>query len=313
MGVDSEHEIKMLFDGVVPENQEILNEYIAEFGACFLRCDDRPGFSIEAGPFGIVKFTQRTMHLMWMLGFAANQALNLWSATLARLRLRTGKLDAYTVSGIPGQAEGESKYRDLINSVYELSRVDDPALFLWPAAVPNPVNQKPSDPEGSVVFDLICMAGAYVFLHEVKHIMLRTDSNTPANAHEEEIECDSFAQSLMLDKLDDYARASGYSIDRLTTKRAFGIGIAFFFMLVITRKDGWSGTESHPSIARRIESMVDKLTINNDDVFWIYISSLFLAHLRYVGNTPALIQFKTLKDLAMALVSQIDKCAQDIR
>lgn len=175
--------------------------------------------------------------------------------------------------------------------------------------MPHPENKKPADMEGAATFDLICMAGAYVFLHEMKHIAFHMDNNAPSNPHEEELECDLFAKSMMLDKLDAYSTQSGYDLKRLNSKRAMSISLALFFMLVITPLESWSGTESHPSIATRVESMVDGLAIHNDDIFWLYMASLFLSHLRYSNKKPLVVEFKTLRELAMALISKIENAS----
>ncbi len=305
MEENSEEEIKLLLGGVIPEREAEMKEYLNKYTPCFSRCDDRPGFVVEAGAYGILKFTQRTMHQMWILGFAANQALHSYSTVLAILRMYSDKLDTNELDKIPDQTKEENKYQELINSVYELAEVNDPATFSWPNTVPKPENKKPTDMEGAATFDLICMAGAYVFLHEMKHIAFSMDNNAPSNPHEEELECDLFAKSVMLDKLDAYSKQSGYDLKRLNSKRAMSISLALFFMLVITPLESWSGTESHPSITARIEPMVDGLSIHNDDIFWIYMASLFLSHLRYLSKEPLVFEFKTFRELSMALISKI--------
>lgn len=311
MEENSEEEIKLLLGGVIPEREAEMKEYLNKYTPYFSRCDDRPGFLVEAGAFGILKFTQRTMHQMWILGFVANQALHSYSRILAILRLHSGKLDTDELNEIPDQLKEENKYKELIDAVYKLAEVNDPATFSWPNTVPKPENRKPTDMEGAATFDLICMAGAYVFLHEMKHIAFSMCNNAPNSPHEEELECDLFAKSMMLDKLDAYSKQSGYDLTRLNSKRAMSISLAFFFMLVVTPLEYWPGTESHPSIATRIESMVDGLSMHNDDVFWIYMASLFLSHLRYLNKDPLVIEFNTFRELAMALIEKIENASKD--
>lgn len=306
MEENSEHEIKSLLDGVIPERQAEMSQYLDQYTPYFALCDDRPGFTLEAGAFGIVKFTQRTMHLMWILGFAANQALHSFSTFIAILRLDTGKLDTTELDEISDQSTEEAKYKELINSVYELARVINIEKFIWPKEVPKPGNQKPLDVEGAATFDLICMSGAYVFLHEMKHIAFYKDGNAPSNPHEEELECDQFARNMILDKLELYSEQSGYDLARLKSKRAMSISLALFYMFVITPLDSLSGTETHPSIKTRINSIVEGLSVSDDDILWLYMSSLFLSHLRFLNKEPLVIEFKVLKELAMSLISKIE-------
>ena len=308
MEENSEDEIKLLLGGVIPERKAEMREYLNKYASYITRCVDRPGFVVEAGAFGILKFTQRTMHQMWILGFAANQALHSFSTTIAILR--SGKLDTNELDEISDQSIEESKYKDLIKSVYKLAEVNNPATYSWPSEVPKPENQKPTDLEGAATFDLICMSAAYVFLHEMKHIAFSIDNNAPSNLHEEELECDLFAKNIMLDELESYSKQSGYDLARLKSKRAMSIFLSLFFMLVITPLESWSGTETHPSIKTRIKSMVDGLSIHNDDILWIYMSSLFLSHLRYLKKEPLVIEFKTLKELAMSLISKIENASK---
>lgn len=298
MEENSEYEIKMLLGGVIPERHDEMKEFLDKYTPYFSCCDDRPGFVMEAGPFGILKFTQRTMHQMWILGFAANQALHSYSTMLAILRLYNGKLETHQLDKIQDQ---EDKYENLVRSVYKLAEIDDPRSFSWPKTVPKPENGKPSDIEGAATFDLICMSGAYIFLHEMKHIAFSLDNNRPRIPQDEELQCDSFARSMMLDKLDVYSKMSGYDLGRLNSKRAMSISLALFFMLVITPKECRSGTSTHPSIVERIKSIVGKLSIHDDDIFWLYMSSLFLAHLRFTDKNPLEIEFKTFRELAIAL------------
>jgi len=306
---NSEHEIKLLLGGVIPERESEMREYLSKYTPYFTRCDDRPGFVIEAGAFGILKFTQRTMHQMWLLGFASNQALHSFSALIATLRIYGGKLDSSEFIDIPDQSNHERKYQELIESVYKLAEVTNPETFSWPSAVPRPENRKPTDTEGAATFDLICMSGAYVFLHEMKHIAFSVENNAPYDRHQEELECDRFAEEMMLDELESYSKQSGYDLGGLKSKRAMSITLALFYMMVITPVESWSRTESHPSIKTRISSMVERLSIPDDDLLWIYMSSLFLSHLRYLNIPPLVVEFNVLKDLALGLVSIIENAS----
>ena len=180
---NSEDEIKLLLGGVIPEREAEMREYLNKYTPYITRCNDRPGFVVEAGAFGILKFTQRTMHQMWILGFAANQAIHSFSSTIAILRMYSGKLDTTELDEIPDQSIEEKKYKDLIKSIYKLADVNNSEKYLWPSNVPNPGNRKPTDLEGAATFDLICMSGAYVFLHEMKHIAFSLDVTLQARCH----------------------------------------------------------------------------------------------------------------------------------
>lgn len=309
MEESSVEEIKLLLGGAIPEKRTEMEEYLQKYAPHIARCDDRPGFTVEAGAFGILKFTQRTMHQMWILGFAANQALHSYSSIIAVLWVHTGEFDTNHLNEIPEQNIEEEKYENLIYSVYALSRENNTADFAWPNEVPSPENKKPTDVEGSVVFDLVCMSGAFVFLHEMKHIAFSIDGNAPKDPHEEELACDSFAKNMMLDSLNEYSEQSGYDLAKLYSKRTISISLALFFMLVITPVEAWSGTEKHPSIKTRIESLVNDLPILDNDILWLYMSSLFLSHLRYLSKSHIALKFQSTRELAMKLVEEIENAS----
>lgn len=306
MEEDAGQEIKLLLGGVIPERANEMKEYLDTYTPYFARCDDRTGFIAEGGAYGILKFTQRTMHQMWLLGFAANLALHSYSTALTIFRMYGGVLDTKFFKQVPDQDQEEEKYKDIVDSAYELGRVESTSEFHWPRSVPLPENRKPSDIEGSATFDLICMSGAYVFLHEMRHIKFSIDGNAPEDPHEEEHECDLFAKDMMLSNLAEYSEQSGYALNRLKTKRAIAIVLGLFYMLVITPIASWGGTETHPSIKSRIESLVRDLDIHADDILWIYMSSLFLSHLQYVGKGEMSFEFNSMKELALTLVNRIE-------
>ena len=89
--------------------------------------------------------------------------------------------------------------------------------FDWPSGVPYPeVGLKIDDPEQKGTFDLVCMAGGYVFAHEVRHSIFEQSGNSPENIMDEERACDRWALSLMLDKVANYADENGWAPSDLT-------------------------------------------------------------------------------------------------
>jgi hypothetical protein len=304
-----EKEISLLFDGVVPERDTEIKEYINKYTPYFSLCDDRPGFTIEAGAFGILKFTSRTMHMMWILGFAANQAFKSHSSLIALLNNSGADLSTSWLNEIPDQNKEEKKYSDLINKVIELSESNNLDRYIWPSTVPKPWEGKPTDAEGAAAFDLICMSGVYVFLHEMKHIAFSFDSNAPETLQDEELQCDLFSKDLMLGRLSEYSESSGYPLNLLTTKRAMAIVLAQFFMLVITPIESWTGTNSHPSISERVTAMVGNLDLHDNDTLWLYLTSLLFAHYRHLGLGEFNISFSSYRQLSEVLMEKIEEAS----
>lgn len=304
-----EKEIKLLFDGVIPERDSEIKEYINKYTPYFSLCDDRSGFTIEAGSFGILKFTNRTMHMMWILGFAANQAVKSHSSLIALLSISGSDLSTSWLNEIPDQKQEEKKYSDLINKVFELSESNNLDTYSWPSVVPKPWEGRPLDAEGAAAFDLICMSGAYVFLHEMKHIAFSEDSNVPDKPRDEELQCDLFAKDLMLSGLPEYSESSGYPLNLLTTKRAMAIVLAHFYMLVIAPIESWAGTNSHPSISERITAMVGDLELYDNDALWLYLASLFFSHYRHLELGEFKLSFSSYRQLSEVLIMKIEEAS----
>ena len=307
--INAEDAIKKLLEGVIPERSDEMEAYISKYAPYFSLCDDRPGFVVEAGAFGILKFTHRTMLQMWLLGFAAKQAMHSYSFLIAYLLKSNAKFNANLLRNISDQDEVDEKYNKLIKSVYALAEVPDIEQFSWPSGIPHPENGKPTDVEDAAVFDLNCMATAYLFLHEMKHIAFSLDGNCPENPIQEELECDRFARNLMIDNLAKYSEESGYPLDRLKSKRAMSMALGSFFMLIITPKELWGSSQTHPSMAERVNVIVAELHIPDTDKFWIYLASIFLSQLRYIGEMPNEIEFTNLKELCLALIERANNAS----
>ena len=160
-------------------------------------------------------------------------------------------------------------------STIELNKLSSVDEFKWPNGVPEPSKGKPKDVNGSMVFDLLCIGEAYCFLHEIKHVMFKSETST-IEPHDEEMQCDAFARQFLLGNIDDYSRESGYAIEAVKTKRAMSIGLTALLLLVLTPNEQWFGTDSHPSILDRIVALTDYLQLSEDSYFWSYLSSILL-------------------------------------
>lgn len=304
--VNAEKALWLLLGGVIPEKAGELKELLDKYSHQFSRCEDKPGFVMNAGPYGLLYFTHRTMWQMWLLGFAAHQALHVYGGLVLYLLATKQKFTAKILNDIPDQREETKKYNRLVDAVYKLGNIPRLDDFVWPAEIPTPEDGTPKNVELAATRDLILMAGAYVFLHEIKHILFAGgEGNRPEQAIQEEIECDQFARNLMIGELRKYTEKTGESIEKVRDKRATSMILAAFFMLVITPKEAWNGTQTHPSIEDRVTVIVEDLEIPENGTAWIYLVCVCLAQLQYVGETPEEISFNSYKELGLALLKQI--------
>lgn len=301
-----EEAIKRVILETTPERKDELEQLWSEYSPNFILYDDKPGFSMET-VFGSVLFTNRTMQAVWILGFAAWKAFYCFAVPLLLLQTANQNFSVKAFNEFPDQSEAESLFANLINSMKELVNINRLDEFRWPSNIPKPYNGKPEDKEGSVIFDLTCMATAYIFLHEIQHLKFRQEGKIDLDSDDEEILCDEFARKMLLDDLDRYSKDSGYPLEKLKTKRAMSIALASFLLLVITPKQNWEGTRSHPSITHRIEKLTRSLLLPENDKFWIYLSCLTLAYLRYERCLLLEISFSSQKALCLKLIDQLER------
>ena len=96
---------------------------------------------------------------------------------------------------VAGQAPADAKFDRLISTTRAFRDADTTDSAAWPNHVPHP-SGKNEFPNGQdkAAFDLLCIAGAYIFLHEVQHVRFDREGNKPANPRDEEHACDEFAR-----------------------------------------------------------------------------------------------------------------------
>lgn len=306
MEEDPSSELKILLRGVIPERKDEMEEYFAKYSSTISRCQDKDGFVIEAGPFGILKFTQRSIHQMWLLGFAAIESIYLYAGIIKVLQTVNQPLSVNTLNNFIELNESKKIYENIINFTLKLKREENPSHLNWPENIPAPWNGKPKDTKGAAAFDLICMSGAYIFLHEIRHIQFCLENNPPSDKHKEELQCDSFAKEMMLSKISSYTEKSRENIHLVRSKRAIGICFALFYMLVLTPRESWSGSASHPSIKKRIEVLANQLELSDEDNLWMFMAVLLCSHLLFIEENSFAIKFTTTKELAISLVKEIE-------
>jgi len=290
--------VKTVILAAAPERKEELAVIWADYSPSFSLMNDKPGFNFQGGPFGLILFTSRSMSYLWLLGFAAQTAL------LHYCPVPIYSTWVHQFDPLYFQSIRETSYSQRIRAIEALSAVENEKDFTWPSGIPHPRHGKPTDASGAVVFDLLCMAAAYVFLHEVEHVKIGS-REIKMKAIDEEMQCDNFARELLLGKIEEYSESSGFPQSLVSSKRAMSIALASFFLLVITPRQSWGGSRSHPSITERITALTDSLALPLDDHFWIYFSSIILAQLRYKGIELAKTAVLSPRDFCLHLMQYI--------
>lgn len=207
--------VRKLFDGVVPERASEIESIANDYDAQFRLIADREGFNLDAGGFSAIQYTSRSMRQMWLFGYAGRQALHCYSSLIVLFKSFGTTLDINEINKIPDQAAEDEAFKSILDAVKDLSTAFHEDDFEWPVAIPDPEKGRPSDSERAAVYDLTCMATAYVFLHELKHVIFSAEGNASEDPKDEEYLCDQFAKDMMISKIDQYAASSGYPRKRL--------------------------------------------------------------------------------------------------
>lgn len=238
---------KNLFLGVAPERETELAELWQRFNPRFnILPDDGPEgqFVMDAGAFRDVRFNHRALRAFWVAAFAAWDCFCAW-------------------------AEGGSdltRSSQVVECVQRILSAEDPEAVPLPLGIPQP--GKLVDPSVNVQLraasELAIFAAGWALLHEIRHIQHQQDGTSASvgspqrDKHDEELSCDAFATSFLIENVHIYAAKNGVDAYAVARKRQTGIYFAFFAMSVIA-KDKWGASESHPSMQTRIDSTIEML------------------------------------------------------
>ena len=285
--MDVSSAVDSLFGGAVPERTEELKSLWGE-NAERVRLLNASRFLLQQ-LYGTIQVSEIALRQIWLTGYAAWRAIDAYNIPLVLAAYNGADFDPTDWHSSPIQAVKDDAFDALIEKVSELGAAPSLDDFVWPDGVPYPAEGlKIDDPEMKGTFDLVCMAGAYVFAHEVRHSIFESQGNSPEAMIDEEIECDRWAVALMLDEADSYALAHGYDVATVRAKRVLGILVAQLTILTVTPRNLWDASTDHPPVRERLRAVLDSAKDPMPDWFWITVTSMFAAFARHfrVLNQP---------------------------
>jgi hypothetical protein len=166
--VDVSDAVDLLFGGAVPER---LDEVKAEWGEHSerVRLLATPSFLFQQ-IYGTIQVNEIALRQIWIMGYAAWRAVRAYNATLTVAMLLEMPIDPIDWHSIQSLAIEDDAFDALIEKIHEFSSVISVDDVSWPDEVPYPQERlRIADTEKKGAFDLVCMAGAYVFAHEIRH------------------------------------------------------------------------------------------------------------------------------------------------
>lgn len=300
-------ELVKLFEGVVPERLDELLDLVKANSAQFRRVGDKRGFNIDSGAYGVIQFTQRSLKQIWLFGFAGLYALHCYSGVAVLALCDSLKFDLAEIDELPDQKEHNERFSKIIKTIEKLNAVKSEYDFTWPVGIPEPEDGKPRNIEQAAVFDLVLMATAYVFLHELKHVIFKSEGNAPQDLLKEEMECDAFASEMMLSKINEYSISSGYPEDAVRMKRSMGIALGSVFLAVATPKHNLGGTTTHPAVHERWSATLGRIDLQANNFYWLYFASLAIALLKQKEISFSSLPVTSFKQLAISAIENLER------
>jgi len=297
--IDVSKFVDLLLTGAAPERRDELTEFWGT-GADRVHLTDGRGFDIEE-IFGVIKTTEITLREIWILSFAAWRAIEAYSGIFFLLT-GIGVFKRDEVASLPGQAAADAAFDTVVAKALELRKCENLDSFEWPKDIPQPTPDNTFSKKSDLgAYNLACIAAAYIFLHEIRHVLFARENSRPLDRHAEELECDKFARRFLLEKIDEYAFTSGEPAEQVRSKRALGIAVGKTVILEVTPLAAWLGTDTHPPVRLRVHSFLEDLGGTVTERFWISVASFLAATCRSHGRLPSEIKFKSARELALAL------------
>lgn len=303
--VSERQALDLLFQGVAPERFDEVSKLIDEYAAHFRLLGDSPGFSLEAGPFGAIQFTQRSLEQLWLFCFSGLQALHCYSGLLVAASWYSLPVTLKDLEDLPGQQVLMQRFDELQKKLAELRTAQSDLDVDWPEDIPKPTAGRPQDTQHAAFFDLTLIATAYIFLHELKHIIFAAEEDAPDDPVVEEYECDAFARRILFDQIDEYSRSSGDPAEGVLMKRSMAVALASGFLFASTPKDRLGGSSTHPPIYGRWKEALSSVNLPDNDYHWLFFCSVALALVVNGGISLPTENVTSFKGYALQLVEAV--------
>ena len=240
-----------LFEGVVPERHHELSALWARYSPRFnLLTDAGPDglFVLDAGLYREVRFNHRAMRAFWLAAYIAWEGYE-----------RIHEL-------VTTDAANFDRFNEMVEIFFRLLKEDDPTSVKLPAGVPEPGVYPDRDDHtfGRAAAELATFAAGWAMLHEILHLQHQQEGTgtgpdaLAADQHAEELSCDEFATTFILERVNEYALSQSVSADQVRQKRQLGIYFAMFAMTLIGAGH-WEPSDSHPAMQARIDAAIKQM------------------------------------------------------
>lgn len=271
--------------GAAPEREQEIRDLWKTYDPGVIVQQDQRGVTVNATRHRIA-FDAKSMRLFWLLGFSTWKSLECYSPAVVVAGVTGQPVDAVLRSD-DGLLELERDFRERTAVARDLRDAADADQVAWPPDIPEPTDDRASlgDPQDIAAFDLVLLATAFVFLHELHHLVLAKTERRPLNLAEEEMQCDVWARAFLTDKVGDYAREHNHSHAQVMQKRIAALAIGVAILHAITPDSQVYGTSDYPPLKDRFHAMIGGAGLPDDSWFWPFLSSI-LVGIRRLDRQP---------------------------
>jgi hypothetical protein len=273
-----------------------------------------PGFVVEEDQAGLVfrasrdriTFSAKTFQHDWLVAFAAWKAFRAYSPAIVVADFLAKPLSPEMLTDDTGLSAEVASSDELLYCARELRRADSADQVTWPPDIPAPAPDSAGfSIESQAAFNLLSIATAATFLHEVRHLRYFQDEDVPAIRRDEEKLCDEYAREFLTSYSHEYARVVAKPTAAILNLRTMGMALAAYIIHEATPIDQQGGSDDYPSSADRFISLVGDPDLPDGCDCWVFASALLLSALKRTPRFRTPVLFTNAKDLFLSLCQML--------
>ncbi len=200
-------------------------------------------------------------------------------------------------AALDGQAQAYAEADALHVAAHKFMESETLDMKLWPRYIPLPRDIMSAPTEDQFVNDLVHHAVAFFYLHELRHFVLAQAAESTFSAYDEELECDRWAASYLLDKATQYQPTPPVEPKLIHSKRAMGVTLGAAVISHVQTSGLWESGKQHPPVAERLFRLSKDWELGLEHYFWNVACCFVLSSLRRKNAIPERIEFHDQRDL----------------
>jgi hypothetical protein len=294
-----------LINGAAPERSNELQRLWAEYDPSFQLRPDCHGLVFSAKKERI-NFTNKTLSHDWLIGFAAWKAFVAYGPVIVTAEITGQPLSIELLQQDAGLNQAEGLFEEALYDAQQIRAAASLEEVPWRHAVPRPQPDAVGlSLQDRAAFEILCIAEAGLFLHEMRHVQYARENNSPVSWPDEERACDKFARDFLLSESERYAQSVGKPTPLILAKRTVGLGVSAYIIYEQTPSGDRGGSATHPPVIARFDELAINSPCPADSYAWVFLSALLLAALRRERRFKRGVTFSSPKELCIRLTDML--------